>query len=98
MGLKDDLLEVVHIEVMRRVLEPVADDIPDPEIDFAACLEAVTKRTERMVKSLSKAERRAYFLEKARSGKEWCRAIKAPAEFSGRVEQWLERLERRGPS
>jgi len=74
------------------------DDIPNPEIDFEACVEAVTKRTERMVKSLSKAERRAYFLERACSGKEWCRRIKAPAQFSGRVEKWLERLERRWPS
>src|SRR5437588_227514 len=44
MGLEDDLIEMAHIEVMRRVLEPVDDDIPDPEVDFEACVEAVVKR------------------------------------------------------
>jgi hypothetical protein len=51
-----------------------------------------------LVKSLSQAQRRAYFLEKARSGIEWCRRIKAPAQTIKHVEQWLERLERRLPS
>ena len=94
MSLEDDLIEVVQIEVMRRVLEPVDDDIPDPEIDFDACVEAVAKRTKRMVKSLPPAKRRAYFLEKARSGIEWCRRNNTPAQMTDRIVQWLERLER----
>jgi hypothetical protein len=69
---------------MRWVLEPVDDGIPDPGIDFEACVKAILKRTEQTVKSLSQAERQAYFLEKARSGSEWCRRIKAPAEMTAR--------------
>jgi len=34
MSLKDDLAEAANIEVMRRVREPIDDDIPDPEINF----------------------------------------------------------------
>ncbi len=56
MSLQDDLIETANIEVMRRVLEPVDDDIPDPGIDFEACVKAVVKRTERMVKSLPQAK------------------------------------------
>jgi|SRR5579862_4351929 len=98
MGLEDDLIEVAHIEVMRRVLDPIEDDITDPGIDFEACVKAITERTKQTVKSLSQAERPAYFLEKARSGLEWCRRIKAPAQMTERVKQWLEGLERRYPS
>jgi hypothetical protein len=99
MSPQDDLIEAANIEVMRRVLEPVDDDIPDPGIDFEACVKALVKRTERMLKSLSQAERRTYFLEKARSSSmEWCRRINAPAQLTESVEHWLERLERRRPS
>jgi hypothetical protein len=44
MSIRDDLIETANIEVMRRVLDPVDDDIPDPEVDFEACVEAVVKR------------------------------------------------------
>src|ERR1051326_8450453 len=98
MGVQDDLIQVTNIEVMRRVLEPVDDDIPDPGIDFEACVAAVVKRTKRKVKSLSPAKRHAYFLEHARSSLEWCRRINAPAQFTEGVEQWLDRLQRRWPS
>jgi hypothetical protein len=98
MSLQDDLIEVTNIEVTRRVLEPVDDDIPDPGIDFEACVKAVLKRTKRMVKSLPPAKRHAYFLEHARSSLEWRRRINAPAQFTKGVEQWLERLQRRWPS
>jgi hypothetical protein len=98
MSLEDDLIEVANIEVMRRVLEPVDDDMPDPGGDFEACVKAILERTKRAVKPLSEVKRHAYFLEKARSSMEWCRRTKAPAEITGRVEQWLDRLERRWPS
>jgi hypothetical protein len=99
MSLQDDLIEAANIEVMRRVLEPVDDDdIPDPGIDFDACVKAIVERTERTVKPMSQAKRRAYFLDKARSSMEWCRRIKAPAQITERVEQWLDRLERQWPS
>jgi hypothetical protein len=98
MSLQDDLIEAANIDVMRRVLEPVDDDIPDPGIDFEACVKALMKRTERTVKPLSQAGRHAYFLNKARSSMEWCRRISAPAQITERVEQWLERLERQWPS
>ena len=62
MSLQDDLIEAANIEVMRRVLEPIDDDIPDPGIDFEACVEAIVKRTERTVKPLSKAR---LFLEQS---------------------------------
>jgi hypothetical protein len=52
MSLQDDLIEAANVEVMRRVLEPVDDDIPDPGIDFEACVKAVVKRTERTVKPM----------------------------------------------
>ena len=98
MGLEDDLIEVAQIEVMRRVLEPVDDDIPDPGVDFDACVEAVVKRTKRAVLLLSHAKRHAYFLQKARSSMEWCRRTNAPAQITERVEQWLDRLQRQYPS
>ena len=53
MSLQDDLIETANIEVMRRVLEPVDDDIPDPGIDFDACVTAILKQTERTVRPLS---------------------------------------------
>jgi hypothetical protein len=62
MNLEDNLIEMAQIEVMRRVLEPVDDDIPDPEVDFDGCVEAVMKRTKRAVLMLSHAKRHAYFL------------------------------------
>src|SRR5437899_12917471 len=98
MSLQDDLIETANIEVMRRVHEPVDDDIPDPGIDFDACVTEILKQTERTVRPLSHAKRHAYFLNKARSSMEWCRRTKAPAQITERVEQWLERLERRFPS
>ena len=98
MGLEDDLIEMAHIEVMRRVLEPVDDDIPDPGVDFDACVEAVVKRMKRAVLLLSHAKRHAYFLRKARSSMEWCRRTNAPAQITERVEQWLDRLQRQYPS
>ena len=98
MSFQEDLLETTQIEVMRRVLEPVDDNIPDPEINFEACVEGVVERTARTVKRLSKSDRHAYFLNKARSGVEWCRRTNAPAEFTQRVALWLERLEGRRPS
>src|SRR5438067_1774637 len=98
MSLQDDLIEAANIDVMRRVLEPVDDDIPDPEIDFEACVKAFVHRTWRTVMPLSQAKRHAYFLNKAHSGMEWCRRIKAPAQMTERVEQWIERLERKWPS
>jgi len=98
MSLEDNLIEMAHIEVMRRVLEPVDDDIPDPEVDFEACVEAVVKRTKRAVLLLSHAKRHAYFLRKARSSMEWCRRTNAPAQITERVEQWLDRLQRQYPS
>src|SRR5260370_42125453 len=97
MGLQDDLIEAANIEVMRRVPEPVDDEIPDPGIDFEACVEALLERTERLVKSLSQAGRRAFFLQKARRSMEWCRRVKAPAQMTERVEQRLGRLERQPP-
>jgi hypothetical protein len=36
MSLEDDLIEVTHIEVMRRTMEPLDDDISDPGIHFEA--------------------------------------------------------------
>ena len=98
MSLEDNLIEMAHIEVMRRVLEPVDDDIPDPGVDFDACVEAVVKRTKRAVLLLSHAKRHAYFLRKARSSMEWCRRTNAPAQITERVEQWLDRLQRQYPS
>ena len=98
MSFQDNQIEVTNIEVLRRVLEPVDDDIPDPEIDFDACVDAVVKQTRRKVLPLSHAKRHAYFMNKARSSMEWCRRIKAPAEISQRVEQWLEGLQRQWPS
>jgi hypothetical protein len=98
MSLQDDVVEAVNIEVMRRILEPVDDDIPDPGFDFDACVKALVKRTERKVKPLSHAKRHAYFLNTARSSMEWCRRINAPAQITERVEQWLDRLERQYPS
>jgi hypothetical protein len=98
MSFQEDLFETIQIEVMRRVLEPVDDDIPDPEVDFDACVQGVVERTARTVKPLSKAERHVYFLSQARSGMEWCRRMKTPAEMTQRVGLWLERLERRWPS
>lgn len=82
MSLQDDLIEAANIEVMRRVLEPVDDDIPDPGIDFDACVKAIVERTERTVKAMSEAKRRAYSLDKARSSMEWCHRIKAPAQVT----------------
>ena len=98
MSLQDDLIQVTNIEMVRRVLEPVDDDIADPGIDFDACAEAVMKRIKRRVKSLSPTKRHAYFLGHARSSLEWCRRINAPAQFTQDVEQRLERLQRRWPS
>jgi hypothetical protein len=98
MSFQDDLIEAAKIDVMRRVLEPVDDDIPDPGIDFEACVTALVLRTKRTVKSLPPAKRRAYFLEKARSSMEWCRRTNAPAQITDSIEQWLERLQRRSPS
>ena len=54
--------------MLRRVLEPVDDDIPNPGFDFEACIEAVVERTTRTVKPLSKAERHVYFLSPQRRG------------------------------
>ena len=98
MSLQDDLIKVTEIEVMRRVLEPVDDDIPDPEVNFDACVEGVVKRIRRKVKSLPPGRRHDYFLEHARSSLEWCRRAKLPAQFTEGVEQWLEQLQRRRPS
>jgi hypothetical protein len=98
MTFEQDLIETTNIEVMRRVLEPVDDDIPDPGLNFEACIEAVVERTAQTVKPLSKAERHVYFLNKARSSMEWCRRTNAPSEVTQRVGLWLERLERRRPS
>jgi len=94
MTLKDNLFELAQIEVMRRVLEPVDDDIPDPEIDFDACVDAILKRTARRVMPLSHAKRLAFFLNKARSSLEWCQTTNAPPAITKRVEQWLDQLER----
>jgi hypothetical protein len=80
------------------VIEPVDDDIPDPEVDFEACVKAVVNRMHGSVKSLSRADRHAYFLSKARNSAEWCRRTNAPAELTRRVEHWLDRLERKWPS
>jgi hypothetical protein len=56
MSLEDDLVEAANVEVMRRVLEPVDDGIPDPGIDFDACVEAIVKRTKRKVMLMSHAK------------------------------------------
>ena len=98
MTFEQDLIETTNIEVMRRVLEPVKDDIPDPGLDLEACVEAVVERTARTVKPLSKAERHVYYLNKARGSVEWCRRTNAPPEITQRVVLSLERLERRRPS
>jgi hypothetical protein len=98
MSFHEDLLETTQIEVMRRVLEPVDEDIPDPWVDFEVCVEGVVERTARTVKPMSRAERQVYFLNKARSGLEWCRRTNVRAEMTLRVVLWLERLERRRPS
>jgi len=98
MSLEDNLIEMVHMEVMRRVLEPVDDDIPDPGFNFEGCVDAVLKRTRRAVLPLSHAKRHAYFLQKARSSMEWCRRTDAPAQITGRVEQWLNQLQRKYPA
>jgi len=83
---------------MRRVIEPVDDEIPDPGVNFEACVEAVVKRTRRAVLLMSHAKRHAYFLQKARSSLEWCRRTNAPVQITERVEQWLDRLQRQYPS
>src|SRR5579884_3213407 len=98
MSLEDDVVKVTQIEVMRRVLEPGDDDLPDPEINFDACVEAVVKRIKRKLKSLPPARRHDYFLDHARSSLEWCRRAQLPANFTQGVEQWLEQLQRRRPS
>ena len=98
MSLQDDLIEMAHIEVMRRVLEPIDDDIPDPEVNFEACVALIVQRTKRTVLLMSHAKRHAYFLQKARSSQEWCHRTKEPAPIAERVEQWLARLQSRYPS
>lgn len=97
MKLESDLIEATHADMMRRMLEPADDGIPDPGIDFSACLSALLERIEMAVYSLPRAERAAYFREKARGALEWCRKVRAPDVLTERVRAWAERLER-GPA
>jgi len=79
--------------MLSKVPEPIDDDLPDPEVDFEACVAAIMQRTKRTVLLLSHAKRHAYFLQKARSSQEWCCRTKAPAPITERIEQWLARLQ-----
>ncbi len=90
--LANDLVELAHTEMMQRVLVPVVDDIPDPGANFDAFVSALMDRVERTVYALPRAERHAYFLEKARDALHWCKANRAPDVLTERVSLWLARL------
>lgn len=92
--LGNDLVELTLFEAMRRVLEPVTDDLPDPTVTFEAFTTAMLERVERTVFSLPYRERPAYFLERARESLRWCGDNRAPEVMTERVRRWLARLQR----
>jgi hypothetical protein len=94
MSLKDDIIEAACCDVMRRVLEPVDDGTPDPQVNFDACVTALADRVSEEVLDMSRSERRRYFVAKARETLAWYNkiGIDGANPAVSRVRAWLGRL------
>lgn len=94
MSLKDDIIEAACCDVMKRVLEPVDDGIPDPQVNFDACTTALADRISEQVLAMSPIERRGYFIAKARDTVAWYEkiGIDGANPAMSRVRAWLGRL------
>lgn len=90
MDLKDNIIEAVHFDVMRRVLEPVNDGIVDPGVNFEGCMEMVSDRIEHVVATMTEFEQKSYFYAKAKMAHQWCLATKAPDDLTNKVHVWLQ--------
>lgn len=88
----NDTIQLAYFEMMQRCLIPVDDDLPDPTVNFDAFCAAVADRTERIVYALPRAERHAYFVEKARGALAWCEANRAPDLLKRQARRWLAQL------
>ena len=92
MKLASDTAELIYAEVMKRVFEPVDDDVPDPGIHFEACLALIADRVGRQVQAIPPAERHDWFLDRAMEMHGWCTRTKVATPLMERIDAWLSRL------
>lgn len=92
MKLATDTQELIHAEVMKRVFEPVDDDVPDLTCYFDAAVALIAHRTQQTIQAIPEAERHDWFLDRAMAMHGWCERTKAPGLFAERVAAWLTRL------
>lgn len=98
MKLCSDAAELTYAEVMKRVFEPVDDDVPDPGDYFEACVALVADRVQRQIAAIPEAERHDWFIDRAMAMHGWCERVKAPDALAERIAVWLTRLLRRRPA
>jgi hypothetical protein len=92
MKLESDTIELIQAEMMKRVFEPVDDDVPDPSCYFEACLALLSSRVQQQIKAIPKSERHDWFIDRAMAMHGWCERAKAPDALAERIAAWLTRL------
>lgn len=92
MDVRENIVQAAQFEVMRRVLEPVDDGMPDPGVDFDGCCEAVTNRIQKELQAMPTVCWDDYFRCKAQDALEWCeKQTLIPSVMRTQIRHWKNR-------
>jgi hypothetical protein len=92
MKLQTDLIELMHAEMMKRILVPMDEDLPDPGVNFQAFVDGLQAAVRRRAEAVPRAELRDWYVDQALAMQGWCAKNRAPSVVRERVDAWLRRL------
>lgn len=88
MDIHDNIVQASYFEVFRRVLVPVNDDIADPGVDFARCVQQCMDKIANTIAGMPALAQQEYFMLKSKEAVEWCEKNNAPADMKQKIKAW----------